>query len=99
MLTTLTSIFFFLSVLCASRASLTSEPDESKIVNINEAYSTITNGNRINNLIAILESDEVIAHIVNDKKNLRSAISNTSSNSLVLLAIYSIYLIHFGFLF
>ena len=52
-----------------SEATIVIEPDESKIVNINEAYSTITNGNRVNNLIAILESDEVIAHIVNDEKN------------------------------
>ena len=66
-------IVFFISLNMEkkylSEGTIVIEPDESKIVNINEAYSTITNGNRINNLIAILESDEVIAHIVNDKKN------------------------------
>ena len=37
---------------------------------LDEAYSTrISNINRINNLIAILKSDEVISHIVNDEKN------------------------------
>ena len=66
-------IVFFISLNVEkkylSEATIVIEPDESKIVNINEAYSTITNGNRVNNLIAILESDEVIAHIVNDEKN------------------------------
>ena len=66
-------IVFFISLNIEkkylSEATIVIEPDESKIVNINEAYSTITNGNRVNNLIAILESDEVIAHIVNDEKN------------------------------
>ena len=52
-----------------SEATIVIEPDESKIVNINEAYSTIQNVNRINNLIAVLKSDEVIEHIVNDEKN------------------------------
>ena len=56
-----------------SEATIVIEPDENKIVNINEAYSTATsafqNVNRINNLIAILKSDEVISHIVNDEKN------------------------------
>ncbi len=66
-------IVFFISLNIEkkylSEATIVIEPDESKIVNINEAYSTITNGNRVNNLIAILESDEVISHIVNDEKN------------------------------
>ena len=66
-------IVFFISLNVEkkylSEATIVIEPDESKIVNINEAYSTITNGNRVNNLIAILESDEVISHIVNDEKN------------------------------
>ena len=43
-----------------SEATIVIEPDENKIVNINEAYSTINTGTRVNNLIAILESDEVI---------------------------------------
>ena len=53
-----------------SEATIVIAPDENKIVNINEAYSTsIRDENRINNLIAILKSDEVISHIVNDEKN------------------------------
>ena len=52
-----------------SEAIIVIEPDENKIVNINEAYSTFNLGTRVNNLIAILESDEVISHIVNDEKN------------------------------
>ena len=66
-------IVFFISLNIEkkylSEATIVIEPDESKIVNINEAYSTINTGNRVNNLIAILESDEVISHIVNDEKN------------------------------
>ena len=80
-------IVFFISLNMEkkylSEGTIVIEPDESKIVNINEAYSTITNGNRINNLIAILESDEVIAHIVNDKKNqlkFRELYSNVENN-------------------
>ena len=52
-----------------SEATIVIEPDENKIVDINEAYSTINNNNRVNNLIAILKSDEVISHIVDDEKN------------------------------
>ena len=80
-------IVFFISLNMEkkylSEGTIVIEPDESKIVNINEAYSTITNGNRINNLIAILESEEVIAHIVNDKKNqlkFRELYSNVENN-------------------
>jgi succinoglycan biosynthesis transport protein ExoP len=66
-------IVFFISLNIEkkylSEATIVIAPDENKIVNINEAYSTIQNGNRVNNLMAILESDEVISHIVNDKKN------------------------------
>ena len=66
-------IVFFISLNIEkkylSEATIVIEPDESKIVNINEAYSTVNTGNRVNNLIAILESDEVISHIVNDEKN------------------------------
>ena len=52
-----------------SEATIVIAPDENKIVDINEAYSTINNKNRVNNLIAILKSDEVISHIVDDEKN------------------------------
>ena len=66
-------IVFFISLNIEkkylSEATIVIEPDENKIVNINEAYSTINNDNRINNLIAILESDEVISHIINDEEN------------------------------
>ncbi|MDC3163042.1 polysaccharide biosynthesis tyrosine autokinase, partial [Candidatus Pelagibacter sp.] len=69
-------IVFFISLNLEkkylSEATLVIAPDENKIVNINEAYSTIqdmNNNNRINNVIAILKSDEVIEYIVNDKKN------------------------------
>ena len=66
-----------------SEALIVIEPDESKIVNINEAYSTFQHVNRINNLIAILKSDEVIAHIINDEKNqleFKSFYSRTEKN-------------------
>ena len=52
-----------------SEAIIVIAPDENKIVDINEAYSTINTSNRVNNLIAILKSDEVISHIVDDEKN------------------------------
>jgi len=52
-----------------SEATIVIEPDENKIVDINEAYSTINASNRVNNLIAILKSDEVISHIADDEKN------------------------------
>jgi uncharacterized protein involved in exopolysaccharide biosynthesis len=52
-----------------SEATIVVEPDENKIVDINEAYSTRITTTRINNLIAILKSDEVISHIVDDEKN------------------------------
>ena len=70
-----------------SEALIVIEPDENKIVNINEAYSTSDTAfqhvNRINNLIAILKSDEVIEHIVNDEKNqleFKSFYSRTEKN-------------------
>ena len=56
---------------------------ENKIVNINEAYSTIQDINRINNVIATLKSDEVNEYIVNDKKNqleFKSLYSQQSKN-------------------
>jgi len=52
-----------------SEATLVIAPDESKIVNIDEAYSSASMMNRVNNQIAILKSDEVIEYIVNDEKN------------------------------
>ena len=70
-----------------SEALIVIEPDENKIVNINEAYPTTDSAfqhvNRINNLIAILKSEEVIAHIVNDEKNqleFKSFYSRTEKN-------------------
>ena len=80
-------IVFFISLNIEkkylSEATIVIEPDENKIVNINEAYSTINTGTRVNNLIAILESDEVISHIVNDEKNqleFKSLYSNVEKN-------------------
>ena len=52
-----------------SEATIVIAPDENKIVDINEAYSTRITTSRINNIIAILKSDEVISHIVDDEKN------------------------------
>ena len=54
-------IVFFISLNIEkkylSEATIVIEPDENKIVNINEAYSTspLNNNNRVNNLIAVLE--------------------------------------------
>ena len=49
-------IVFFISLNIEkkylSEATIVIAPDENKIVNINEAYSTIQNTSRINNLIA-----------------------------------------------
>jgi capsular exopolysaccharide synthesis family protein len=80
-------IVFFISLNMEkkylSEATIVIEPDENKIVNINEAYSTIVNSNRINNLIAILESDEVISHIIDDEENqleFKSLYSNVEKN-------------------
>ena len=52
-----------------SKATIVIEPDENKIVNIEEVYSIEAKSNRINNQMAILKSDEVQEYIVNDKKN------------------------------
>ena len=52
-----------------SQATIVIEPDENKIVNIEEVYSIEAKSNRINNQMAILKSDEVQEYIVNDKKN------------------------------
>ena len=66
-------IIFFISLNMEkkylSEATIVIAADENKIININEAYSTIQDQNRINNLIATLKSDEVINYIVNDEKN------------------------------
>ena len=71
-------IVFFISLNLEkkylSEATIVITPEENKIVNINEAYATtatggFTGGNRINNIIATLKSDEVIDYIVNDEKN------------------------------
>jgi len=66
-------IVFFISLNIEkkylSEATIVIEPDENKIVSINEAYSTIRGETRVNNLIATLKSDEVISHIVDDEKN------------------------------
>ncbi len=52
-----------------SKATIVIEPEENKIVNIEEVYSIETQGNRINNQMAILKSDEVQEYIVKDKKS------------------------------
>ena len=82
-------IVFFISLNIEkkylSEATIVIAPDENKIVNINEAYSTIQNTSRINNLIATLKSDEVINYIVNDKKNqleFQSLYSKQNTNAL-----------------
>ena len=66
-------IVFFISLNIEkqylSESTIVIAPDENKIININEAYSTIQDRNRINNLIATLKSDEVINFIVKDEKN------------------------------
>ena len=67
-------IVFFISLNIEkkylSNATIVIAPDEKNaIVNINEAYSTIQNVNRINNVIATLKSEEVTNYIVNDEKN------------------------------
>tara|TARA_Y100000389_G_scaffold140429_1_gene138261 strand:- start:11614 stop:13740 length:2127 start_codon:yes stop_codon:yes gene_type:complete len=52
-----------------SKGIIVIEPDDNKIVNIEEVYSIETRGNRINNQMAILKSDEVLEYIIKDKKN------------------------------
>ena len=42
-----------------SNATIVIEPDDNKIVNIEEVYSLEAQSNRINNQMAILKSDEV----------------------------------------
>jgi len=68
-LITLLTLLIFLNVQkkYKSYASIVIEADESKkIVNIEEVYSLGNQESRINNQIAILNSDEVIDYIVND---------------------------------
>ena len=52
-----------------SNATIVIEPDDNKLVNIEEVYSLASQGNRINNQLAILKSDEVQEYILKDKKN------------------------------
>ena len=52
-----------------SKATIVIEPDDNKIVNIEEVYSLEAQSNRINNQMAILKSDEVQEYIIKDKKN------------------------------
>jgi len=52
-----------------SKATIVIEPEDNKIVNIEEVYSIDTQSNRINNQMAILKSDEVQEYILKDKKN------------------------------
>ena len=76
-LVTLSIIFSLLVFLISSnqekkflsKATIVIEPDDNKIVNIEEVYSIEAQSNRINNQMAILKSDEVQEYIVKDKKN------------------------------
>ena len=52
-----------------SKAIIVIEPEDNKIVNIEQAYSVETRSNRINNQMAILKSDEVLEYIIKDKNN------------------------------
>ncbi|MDB4119728.1 polysaccharide biosynthesis tyrosine autokinase [Candidatus Pelagibacter sp.] len=52
-----------------SKATIVIEPDDKKLVNIEEVYSPAFQGNRINNQLAILKSDEVQEYIIKDKKS------------------------------
>jgi len=66
-----------------SKATIVIEPDDNKIVNIEEVYSIEAQSNRINNQMAILKSDEVQEYIVKDKKNsmkFKSLYSDTKQN-------------------
>ena len=76
-LLTLSIIFSLLILLISlnlekkylSKATIVIEPEENKIVNIEEVYSIEAQSNRINNQMAILKSDEVQEYIVKDKKS------------------------------
>ncbi len=52
-----------------SKATIVIEPEDNKIVNIEEVYSMESQSNRINNQMAILKSDEVQEYIIKDKQN------------------------------
>ena len=52
-----------------SKATIVIEPEDNKIVNIEEVYSFEAKSKRIKNQRAILKSDEVQEYIVKDKKN------------------------------
>ena len=52
-----------------SEATIVIEPEESQIVNINEAYSSFDIAKRVNNIIATLKSDQVMSYIVDDEEN------------------------------
>ena len=68
-----------------SKATIVIEPEENKIVNIEEVYSIEAQSNRINNQMAILKSDEVQEYIVKDKKNamkFKNLYSETKQNFL-----------------
>ncbi len=69
-----------------SKATIVIEPEDKKIVNIEEVYSVASQANRINNQIAILKSDEVQEYIINDKKSLakfKNLYSNNKKNFFV----------------
>ena len=66
-----------------SSATIVIEPEENKIVNIEEVYSIEAQSNRINNQMAILKSDEVQEYIVKDEKNamkFKNLYSDTNQN-------------------
>ena len=82
-------IIFFISLNMEkkylSEATIVISPEEkNNIININDSYSSaLQDRNRINNVIAILKSDEVIDYIVSDEKNqleFKSLYSQQSKN-------------------
>ena len=86
-------IVFFISLNLEkkylSEATIVVEPVENKIINLNEDNTPLQFGeqysNRINNVIAVLKSDEVIEYIISDEKNqleFRSLYSQEDKNVL-----------------
>ena len=86
-------IVFFISLNLEkkylSEATIVVEPVENKIINLNEDNTPLQFGeqysNRINNVIAVLKSDEVIEYIISDEKNqleFRSLYSQEDKNIL-----------------
>tara|TARA_Y100000389_G_scaffold199224_1_gene237193 strand:+ start:2252 stop:4378 length:2127 start_codon:yes stop_codon:yes gene_type:complete len=65
-----------------SKGIIVIEPNDNKIVNIEEVYSIEAQSNRINNQMAILKSDEVLEYIIKDKKSLMQFKSLYSQNDL-----------------